>query len=228
MDCMAIGLLDNKMNKVIYTIIIGPDNRLREPNMVCPGWEYICYTDRTDLKSDVWNIVNISDRVKLTNNPDSLNWSNRQYSRYLKINYGANFSVYMDARFKPIDNLDTFVISKLKRGYDIALCNHNRRDCIQTEADYLIRHNMINRKALLGQVHRYMKEGYPANYGLWVPNVLIRRHSRRMRKFQNAWWKEYINGCERDMISLAYLMWKMDTLKVKIMQFRGTYNMWMG
>ena len=38
--------------KVIYTSIFGSEYYLHEPSIKLNGWDYICFTDNTDYKSD--------------------------------------------------------------------------------------------------------------------------------------------------------------------------------
>ena len=41
--------------KVIYTVITGGyDNLIEQPKI--EGYDYICFTDNTNLKSDIWQI----------------------------------------------------------------------------------------------------------------------------------------------------------------------------
>ena len=51
-------------NKCIYTYIIGGYDSVKEPKVVTPGWDYICVTDNPNLKSEVWNIVNINNLIQ--------------------------------------------------------------------------------------------------------------------------------------------------------------------
>ena len=42
--------------KVVYTSIFGSEYYLHDPEMKLDGWDFVCFTDRTDFKSDVWTI----------------------------------------------------------------------------------------------------------------------------------------------------------------------------
>ena len=41
-------------SKVIYTSIFGEEYYLHDPEMELDGWDFICFTDRTDFESDIW------------------------------------------------------------------------------------------------------------------------------------------------------------------------------
>ena len=41
---------------VIYTTITGGIDKLREPEVVTPNASYICFTDDSNVKSDIWQI----------------------------------------------------------------------------------------------------------------------------------------------------------------------------
>ena len=41
-------------SKVIYTSIFGEEYYLHDPEMELDGWDFICFTDRTDFEYDIW------------------------------------------------------------------------------------------------------------------------------------------------------------------------------
>ena len=204
------------MTKTIYTVIIGKGYKLREPEKVCPGWSYVCYTDQ-NIKSNVWKIKKYEKNIDIGNN--------RQNSRFLKIiSCYSDVSIYIDAKFKPINNLDRFVERYLDEYVDMVLLKHNKRNCLYKEAKFVSNNGIEKWGNLQCQLKRYLKEGMPKNYGLWAPGIMIRKYSKLMDAFNQFWWNEYINGTERDQISLAYSLWKFPGLNINVMPFRTTYK----
>ena len=47
--------------KCIYTFIVGDYDNLKEPKIYTPDWDYICVTDNPNLKSDIWQIIQIDE-----------------------------------------------------------------------------------------------------------------------------------------------------------------------
>ncbi len=211
------GRKEELLDKTIYTVIIGSGYKLRDPEKVCPDWNYICYTDQ-DIKSDVWKIIRY-DKTGCSSD-------NRVVSRIPKIcGVNGDISIYMDAKFKPINNLNGFV-EKYLADKDIAVMNHNRRDCVYCEAEYLIKTGIENKENLTEQITRYLKEGMPKHFGLFSPGILIRRGSGYVQSFNEFWRDEYFKGSSRAMISLAYTIWHYPFLEIGIMPFRKTYKRW--
>lgn len=54
------------------------------------------------------------------------------------------------------------------------------------------------------------KEKYksvPKFSGLYENAVIVRKNTPQVRKINEMWWQEYIEGCERDQVSLPYVFW---------------------
>jgi len=200
--------------KVLYTVIIGNNYNLREIRKKCPGWKYYCITDQ-NIKSKTWEIRRVIKQDHLTD---------RQNSRIDKIYQTWDISMYIDSKFIPFYwDLDTY-LERWLRGCDMTLLKHDQRKCIYEEGDFLINNNITDKGNLIKQLDRYIENDYPECNGLLVPNIMIRKNSKLMQQFQNFWWNEYIRSCERDMISLAYSLWKFPELKVRKLQFRRIYR----
>lgn len=91
---------------VIYTTLLGGYDFLREPSVITPECDYICFTDDPTLKSDVWQFVDVSgDKGSLPQNK----W-NRKYKvlahRYLS-EYDA--SLYVDSNVRLIGNIWDYI-----------------------------------------------------------------------------------------------------------------------
>lgn len=212
------------MNKIIHTAIVGEGYKLREPEKVCEGWDYICTTDQ-DIKSDVWKIEQVPPEVM------QYDHSNRWISRVRKIlsfNREHSVSIYIDAKFRPINDLDSFVEKNLGEN-DIALLEHNKRTCVYKEAKFIAANKIEPWENMQAQIGFYLNEGLPKDYGLWAPGIMIKRHNEKMDAFNKFWWKSYVCGCDRDMLSLTYSIWSLTLLrglKVGLMPFRATYKRW--
>lgn len=217
------------MRKVIFTSIVGNEYNLNEPIRTSKGWDYLCFTDRTDLKSDVWEIINIDDYFQLDSNPRK--FTDRQKSRIPKILFNdAKYSVYIDAKFRPVTYLNVF-LNKTVDSCDIGLLHHFKRSSIYEEMDEVVRLGIERKTNLVQQRYKYINEDFPGwllnDTGekiLYAPGIMVRKHTKKMEKFQELWWEEYMSGTERDIISLNYILWRYSKIKIHTMRFKQTYR----
>ena len=215
------------MRKVVYTSIVG-DYPLNEPKRVCFGWDYICFTTRTDLKSDVWEIINIDDYYNLDS---TCTYTDRQKSRLPKILFNdCKYSIYIDAKFRPITYLGV-ILNEVIENNDIGLLHHFKRLSVYDEMDEVARLGLDSKKSFAKQRHRYIEANFPGwllsedgEKVLCAPGIMVRKHSKRMAKFQQAWWDEYIGGTERDIISLNYTLWRYSKIKIHYLRFKQMYR----
>ncbi|MEA1925847.1 MAG: DUF616 domain-containing protein [Patescibacteria group bacterium] len=93
---------------------------------------------------------------------------------------------------------------------DIAVFKHFERDCVYEEAEAA--------KGLGGDAFPYIEKhiefyksiNYPKHAGLYECNMIIRRHSKQMEAFNNAWWSEICRHSSRDQLSFPYVLDKFD------------------
>ena len=52
-----------KNKNVCYTVIVGQYDSLKEPQYISDNFDYICFTDQTNFKSNVWDIRPLPDIV---------------------------------------------------------------------------------------------------------------------------------------------------------------------
>jgi len=119
----------------------------------------------------------------------------------------TEYSIWLDAnialRIDPSVLVETWL-----QDYDFAVFRHPERDCIYEEALNCIAYGADDPQLINRQVRKYAKEGYPNNFGLAEANVIIRRHSKNVIEFNNAWWSEYCMHCVRDQLSFMYMVKK--------------------
>ena len=69
----------NKNKKVVYTCITGGYDTLIEPSVVTEGFDYVCFTDCTNIESKTWEIRQLPKEIK------ELNTTNDKKKRAIKI-----------------------------------------------------------------------------------------------------------------------------------------------
>jgi hypothetical protein len=121
----------------------------------------------------------------------------------------------MDANFSIKCDLNELVEADLAN-HDIATFIHPDRDCIYQEAGAAIFYQKDDPQTIIHHVYRYSQNGYPPHSGLIASGVLLRRHSAKVKKLNELWWREVEQGSKRDQLSFNYAAH----------QIRLTYTAW--
>jgi hypothetical protein len=191
--------------KVVYTIILGDYDDLKEPEIVSKGWDYICFTDRDDLHSAIWRIVKIKCPSGLTSKRCSGFFVTNPFkylNQYeLSVLVGGQISIHCD--------INEFVRNYLVPDKSIILSRHPVRTCIYDEAEKVKDAKKDSGKIVDKQMDKYRREGFPRNYGLVRTGVMIRRHhDKNLIRHGRLWLKEIVKHSQRDQLSFNYILWK--------------------
>lgn len=195
------------MKRVIYTVIVGGYDRLREPEPY-PGWDFVCFTDgrRTGWRSKVglshWDIRPIHGdaptEVLRSRLPKILP------HRYLQ---DYDYSVYIDGNAwlleDPTGPLETMGWPKM------AVSEHPFRETVFEEIDECVLQNKAPHDLLATQREAYRAEGLPENTPLLENNLLLRRHNDPdVIRLMEAWWDQMNTHSHRDQLSLPFVAWR--------------------
>lgn len=178
----------------VYTVIFGPYEELKEPKVITPGWNYICFTDQP-ITSDVWQIVQVS------------TWDDkRMHSREYKINFDRyiedEFSIYIDGSFTINCDLNKWWAQRFKS--PATLINHPRRNCVFEEIKRCILHERCDIDKLTRQQAAYtgvLKKGK----GVIQSGLMMRQRTPEVISLMREWWDELQKYSTRDQISMAYV-----------------------
>jgi len=190
--------------KVVYTALYGNKDELSDPKHISEGFDYVCFTDNKDLKSDIWNIVYM---VGIHSDPVR----SAKIFKVLPHHYLEKYetSIWMDCNFIIRGNLNDFLnyldIEKSRSCYFQHDCGRN---CIYDEAKVIIKHKIDNPILVKKQVHRYKSKGYPKGNGLTANNIIVRKHmDEDIIKLNEIWWTQIRKYSRRDQLSLMYSFW---------------------
>jgi TOD1/MUCI70, glycosyltransferase-like domain len=89
---------------------------------------------------------------------------------------------------------------------DALFVRHQERDDIYEEAAFSRRGAKYAGQPMREQVERYRADGHPEHWGLIHAAFLVRRNSRAMRSFDQAWWREITHWSIQDQLSLPPLL----------------------
>lgn len=197
----------NKNKVVVYTAITGNYDNLYEPRYKSDKFDYVCFTDNPDIKSNFWKIIPLPHH----------NLDSTRKARYVKILphlffQDYNYSVWVDANITIVGDLYELLQSYLKESSLVFFRHSDGRNCIYQEAEACIRRNKDDKNVILAQAERYEKERYPENNGLISTGVILRRHKDpKIIETMDAWWNEVENFSKRDQMSFNYIAWKYNT-----------------
>ena len=184
--------------KVIYTCLTGGYDRLEQPVVTDPSWDYVCFTD-SDGQDGVWQLRKIP-----YESPDPVTRS--RYPKILphKVLPEYEYSVYMDANIR-IMGPDLYRIADRLMADEISFAQveHPDRDCVYEELRYCYLKDKISTRTAFRLHRKWSAEGLPRHAGLYENNLLFRRHNiTESRALDEAWWKGWESGVHRDQLCL--------------------------
>ena len=203
------------MNKpLIYTVITGNYDTIKQPLVVEEGVEYILFTNNSEIiDAGVWKVVQIPSEEWPSRTARENNILLSRKVKMLPHEYlpeGAEWSIYIDADMvikRPLTELLNNLHSKTL----FAACRHSYCKSVQEEIEDLLSQNMVQPEQVKEQWQKYVEWGFDDNLGISENGLLIRRHNdARVIQLMKLWWKEYQSGCLRDQVSLMPCMYKAD------------------
>lgn len=188
--------------KYIYTVITGDKDELNE-NINIRGAKAVCFTDNPKLTSEVWEIRLLPQRIFQDVRRDS------RIPKMLPHIFfpDAEYSLYLDGNIiskVPIQRLiDEWLVDA-----DIAVFKHSTRNCLYDEAQECIRLELDKQDVIEKHAARYKAENFPVQKGLYQCGVILRKHTPKIKRLNEAWFSQYCTGCKRDQVSFPYVIEK--------------------
>ena len=193
-------------NKVVYTALYGNKDVLKEPLAISEGFDYVCFTDDKELKSNVWEC-----RYTPPEHTDPVRSAKIFKAKPHEYFPDHEVSLWVDANFLIKSDLNLFLeITNNLEGANMSLFQHDQgRNCIYDEAEIIIHDKKDDPEIVNSQMEKYKSENYPKNYGLTANSILLRRHnSDDITELSDLWWEEIDNYSRRDQLSFCYCLWK--------------------
>lgn len=184
------------MTKTIYTAFCNNYDSLKEPRVITNGWKYICYTNDSSIKSDVWDVIV---------DPEMNTVKDVRHKKIIPP-FESDISIWADASMTINCDLGQFVFDNMKE--DFCIMTHPDRNCVYEEAMACIRYKKDSTKTITDQVLAYDKMGYPKNRGMVGSGVILRKHTSSVFDFCHLWNEEVQNRSHRDQLSFNYAQWR--------------------
>ncbi len=201
-----MGKILNKEKKpvVVYTALFGDYDFLIDPREAYDGYDFICFTDQENLKTEIWKIIKVEESFV------SPITANRHFKWHPHLYFNDyEISLYLDSNIVLYKD-PSEMIEKYLQQSDIAMPKHPFRNCLYEEAVACIKENKTTLNKLYRQMVYYKHSDYPKAAGLAEQGIIIRRHNRSnvKRVMELLWeelerWKNY-----RDQIAFPYVIWK--------------------
>lgn len=203
------------MNKIIiYTVITGAYDSIKQPLVVEEGVEYVLFTNNREIKdAGVWKVVQIPSELWQGRSERENNILLSRKVKMLPHKYlteGAEWSIYIDADMLIKESL-TELLNDLREETLFAACRHSYCGSVREEIEDLVAKSMVDATQIEKQWQRYTEWGFEDDWGISENGLLIRRHNDdRVARLMELWWEEYQKGCLRDQVSLMPCMFRTD------------------
>ncbi len=200
------------MHPIIYTVITGSYDSIKQPLVVEEGVQYYLFTNNPEIKNaGEWKVLQISSELWQGRTERENNILLSRKVKMLPHKYlpeGAEWSIYIDADMlikKPLTKL----LNNLHEDTLFAVCRHSYCKSVSEEINDLKTKGMVDVTQIENQWKRYVEWGFKDNLGISENGLLIRRHNdARVAQLMELWWEEYQNGCLRDQVSLMPCMYR--------------------
>ena len=200
------------MPTIIYTVITGNYDSIKQPLVVEEGVEYILFTNNPEIKdAGVWKVEQIPSeqwqgRTERENNILLSRKVKMLPHKYLPKE--CEQSIYVDADML-IQGPLTELLNDLREETLFAACRHSYCISVKEEIDDLLNKGMVDATQIENQWQHYVKWGFKDDLGISENGLLIRRHNdANVAQLMELWWEEYQNGCLRDQVSLIPCMFR--------------------
>ena len=208
------------MKKCVYTCITGNYDEPKTLKYKEQGYDYFCFTNNKELKSDFWNVIYLDEEL-----------DDRTLSRKVKIldyKYLKDYdlSICMDGSVeirKPIDEFINNVCDL--ENYDMCSFVHKYRDCIYDEINANIIYNKESIEKLEKLEKFLLEENYPKHNGLTENTVLVRKHNKNVNDLMDLWYEMVIKYSTRDQLSFNYCLWK-NPIKIQMINMPVMDNLY--
>jgi len=196
---------------VVYTVIVGGFDNVKQPIVTDPRFDYILFTDLPiDSEFGVWQVRSIGYES------DDL----RKKSRFPKIRPEISLpeykaSLYIDGNIGIISQcVYNRCVELAEKGVEWAGIKHQSRDCVYDEMNAIVGLGWVHDYEVLDWYRFLRNEKYPEHNGMFENNIIFRTHTQTVRRINELWWWTLEEKkVKRDQFSLMYAMWQVPEMK---------------
>lgn len=193
----------------VYTCSTNQRDGLRE-DQCTESANFVAFVDSPPSTKSVWEHRSAASVFKSARR-------NARMHKILSHQYiDSDTSIWMDANVSlriPAASL----AERYLRSADVAVFMHRTRTCTYEEVTRCLELGLDSEEVILEQSKRLSESKFPKNIGLAETTVLLRKHSKQVRNFNNFWWGELCRHSVRDQLSFMYAAHETGT-KVEFIQ----------
>lgn len=199
------GLLDQVSKYVIYTVVVGGYDEIRQPAEVDDRFDYVLFSDeRVGEYVGVWQVRAIPFEGTT---PFLLS----RYVKCLPAKVLAEYeaSLYVDANVRILTSwVYNRFVELVGRGVEWAGVRHPDQQCVYDEMCAIVQLRWVLDSEVAGWYGKIKNDGFPGKYGLYENNVIFRCHTKTVERVGELWWWTLEIDCKRDQFSLMYTLWR--------------------
>lgn len=117
----------------------------------------------------------------------------------------SEYSIWVDGNIRLLKSPEE-LIAKHLADHDIAVYKHPTRDCLYEEATKCAVKGLDEPEVIIAQAKAYEDAGFPKHIGLAECGIIFRRHTDKIREFNETWFAEYCRHSKRDQIPFMYAL----------------------
>ena len=200
------------MPTIIYTVITGSYDSIKQPLVVEECVEYVLFTNNPGIvDAGVWKVVQIPSEEwpgRTARENDILLSRKVKMLPHEYLPEECELSIYVDADML-IQGPLTELLNDLHEETLFAACRHSYCGSVREEIEYLVAKGMVGVTQIENQWQHYVEWEFEDNLGISENGLLIRRHNdARVAQLMELWWEEYQNGCLRDQVSFMPCLYR--------------------
>jgi len=193
---------------VVYTALYGHVDVLHDPvNILDDNVLFVCFTDRLDIESDVWNIIHVDSEKD--SRMSAKYW---KFFGYKGFDKQVKFSIWVDSSIQIIDSLLPLIkdIPKNYPNASVLTFHHPERVCAYSELFRVLLVGKDSIKNLLKTWFFLKRNKYVCGNGLIAGTVLIRKNDivedNLLDNLMSEWWWCVNNYSTRDQLTFNFLV----------------------
>jgi len=232
-----------KMRVVVYTALFGEADRLWSvPPSTAKGIKYVVFTEKPRREVGLWTYSFGLERPVMLPGTEEMSsptalweqrivkapFNDRKSARYYKImahkalRGEADISIWVDANVRLLVH-PLLAVKNWMSSSDLVVFKHTTRNCLFKEVQACLSLRKGNKDLVASQARAYKKAGMPRDRGLASTRCLVRRHTSKVAKLNESWWREIRAHSLRDQISLPFVCWR-DKLQWKMIPGGVRFN----
>lgn len=191
----------------VYTCIWGKYDTVHEPLYINPNIDYYLITDQEINSNSAWKPYHLSPEfLEKGLNPIEVNRYCKMLPHLILPNY--DYSIYIDGNVIPTTDMMPLIADLGDKV--LAVHKYPITDCIYEMGKTIVVGKKARKSDVDNQLNNYQKIGFPAHFGAFECNVLIRKHtSDQCCRLMEDWWEEFSNTpTKRDQLSFPFVLWK--------------------